>query len=214
MVLKNKDGTVFKLRGPNLLLKEQNTWTKYKTHNMKWKPVVQEDNIEVAPLNTNFNIKDKFLEELQSNPPEKRSIAAETNKELETKNQKESVQKENYEKNIVIVSEKKETIEQDGLDKSFVYCLPAILQRKKDVLYDEEFVSVSYGKPFSFEAVITEEYDLCLNFWTTTFMEKESVIFPKTNFKRWWKIVGREQKTGGYLYVCGPSSYQPHFENI
>ena len=198
MVLRNKDGSVYRLRGPNLLLKDQNSWNKYKTHNMKWNPVVQEDTIKVEPLNTDFTIKDKFIDELQLNIPSKE----------EEKNKPEPV----IQKKSVTVPEKEK--KDDGLQKSFVYCLPAIIQKKRDTLYDEEFMSISYGDPFSFEAVITEEYDLCLNFWTTMEMEKESVIFPKTNFKRWWKIVGREQKTGGYLYVCCPSSYQPHFENV
>ena len=196
MVLKNKDGSVYRLRGPNLLLKEQNVWTKYTIHNMRWNPVVQEDNIKIEPLNTDFSIKDKFIDELNmTQPPKEEPI---------------------IERKPVVIKEKEKIKEKedDGLKKSFIYCLPSILQKKIDNLYDEEFVTVTYGNPFSFEAVITEEHDLFLNFWTTTEMDKESVIFPKTNHKRWWKIVDKEHKTGGYLYSCYPSSYQPHFENV
>ena len=37
-MIKNKDGSTFKLRGPNPLMKEQDQWEKFITHNFGWKP--------------------------------------------------------------------------------------------------------------------------------------------------------------------------------
>jgi hypothetical protein len=44
-------------------------------------------------------------------------------------------------------------------------------------------------------------------------ISKESVIYPKTGEKRWWKIQEIEEKTGGWLMIALPSNYTPSFES-
>jgi len=196
MVIKNRDGSVYKLNSPNTLMKDQRFWTDYKFHNMKWKQTITEGEAEVDRLQTDFVVKDSFLEELASTAPlrEEQPIDSEP-KAPQIKTKKEKVGDPLA-----------------GIPRCFIYCLPASVQQKRDSLYDDSYVSISYGDPFSLEGVITEEDDLFIKFWTTADISMESVVFPKNNYKRWWKIVSSEPIHGGKLYVCAPSSYQPHFE--
>lgn len=95
-----------------------------------------------------------------------------------------------------------------------MFCLPAIILKKTDSLYNEEYNSIEYDNPFSFEAVVTQEEDLYYKFWATLKIESESVIYPKSNTKRWWRINSKEEKGNGFIYTCIPSNYQPHFEGV
>jgi hypothetical protein len=44
-MIKNKDGTTFKLKGPNPLMKEQDQWGKFVIHNFRWKPEIKSNPI-------------------------------------------------------------------------------------------------------------------------------------------------------------------------
>jgi hypothetical protein len=191
MVIKNKDGSVYKLRSPNALMKDQRFWTDYKSHNMKWKLTITEGESEVERVQTDFVMKDSFVEELASTAP---------------------VRDEQKPQEPPVAKTQKVEDPLDGIPRCFIYCLPASMSQKRDALYDDEYISIKYGEPYSLEGVMTEEHDLCINFWTTADIPRESVIFPKNNQKRWWKVVGSEVSHGGKVYVCAPSTYQPHFE--
>jgi hypothetical protein len=191
MVIKNKDGSVYKLRSPNALMKDQRFWTDYKSHNMKWKLTITEGGSEVERVQTDFVMKDSFVEELASTAP---------------------VRDEQKPQEPPVAKTQKAEDPLDGIPRCFIYCLPASMSQKRDALYDDEYISIKYGEPYSLEGVMTEEHDLCINFWTTADIPRESVIFPKNNQKRWWKVVGSEVSHGGKVYVCAPSTYQPHFE--
>lgn len=197
MVIKNKDGSVYKLKSPNTLMKDQRFWTDYKSHNMKWKSTTIEGEIEVDRLQTDFVMKDSFVDELASTAPVREEPPLPPPETPVTPSPPVKISKVD---NPLA-----------GIPRCFIYCLPASTLKKRDSLYDDEYVSIKYGDPFSLEGVITEEHDLCVNFWTTVDIPNNSVIFPKNNQKRWWKIVGSELIHGGKLYVCAPSTYQPHF---
>jgi len=195
MTIKNKDGTPYRLSSPNALMKEQRFWNNYTIHNMKWNSTVHKDVSGLSKIDSDFVIRDGFAEELEATKP--------------------LVEEPSLQRHEVVIEDKKPIgIIDDGIAKCFVYCLPASVSKKYDSLYDESYVSISYGEPFSIEAVIIDEQDLYINFWTTIDISKDSVVFPKNNRKRWWKVVSIEAKHNGKLYSCAPSSYQPHFEGV
>ena len=196
MTLKNKDGSVYRLRSPNALMKDQTVWNGYTIHNMKWDPITQESKDEVTPMSSDFSVRDSFVEELESNKPPMQD--AEPKSPVESPKFEE---RKHESKGVGL-----------GVETTFVWCLPAVLKKKRDSLYDEEYVTVSYGNPYSFEAVMVEEGDLSFSMWTTATIERGSVVFPKTTFKRWWRVDDIRDKTGGFLYSGMPSDYQPHFE--
>jgi hypothetical protein len=103
------------------------------------------------------------------------------------------------------------------------HCLPAYIRQEKDDLYDEVMNQVKYGEKFIFPAVILENIDLSMKFWTTdphSKIAKRSVVFP---FKykdgphlkefRWWQVVGKEEKELGYIFEAIPSTFQPEFSD-
>ena len=51
MVLRNKDGSIYKLKSPNALMKNQSIWTDYKLHNMNWTSTEHKDQTQISLLN-------------------------------------------------------------------------------------------------------------------------------------------------------------------
>ena len=54
MSIKKKDGSIFKLRGPNKFIKSQNQWKGYTLHNCKWKTESIEHEVEVKKKNSDY----------------------------------------------------------------------------------------------------------------------------------------------------------------
>lgn len=59
MVIRNSCGTIYKLKGPNPLMKEQDQWNKFKIHNFNWEPESKSDSIPETPqIKSDFAIKE------------------------------------------------------------------------------------------------------------------------------------------------------------
>ena len=43
-------------------------------------------------------------------------------------------------------------------------------------------------------------------------IKRDSVLYPKINSKRWWKVQYSEPKAMGRLLTSMPSDYQPSFK--
>lgn len=197
MVIKNADGSIFKLNSPNPVMKNQKTWNGFILHNMEWNPYVSgKDNNQETKIPVTNEYKDSFIEELQKNPPEK---PVEPEVKVEPKpvpDKNESISKPKF-----------------SIPTTLCYCLPAKEEKKIDFLYDEVYKSISYDEPFVLEIVITEETDVSFECWTTVEkVDVGSILYPKNKMKRWWKITSKDPKTGGYLLKGTISQYQPSFE--
>ena len=58
MVIKNKDGSEYKLRGPNPIMKNQNLWDNFQIHNMNFDEVIdyfKKNHNKATILNLNQN---------------------------------------------------------------------------------------------------------------------------------------------------------------
>jgi len=197
MVLRNKDGSTYRLQSPNALMKNQSIWTDYTLHNMKWNSIEHKNNQVINKMESNLVLKDTFVQELEM-----------------TKNEISSNSIKDVEKKEAIIVKDKNFNDKNDIKKTFMFCLPAIILKKTDSLYNEEYNSIEYGNPFSFESIVTQEEDLYYKFWATLKIESESVIYPKSNTKRWWRVNSKEEKGNGFIYTCIPSNYQPHFEGV
>ena len=194
MTLYNKDGSVYKLIAPNPAMKEQNIWSAFSVHNMTWKPEFKEDGTMVMPMGSDFELSEKnqgaiFLDELDS-----------------SKISENEFKKENIKVN------KKEQELKPSIEKTFIYCLPAIIREKKDDLYGDVYKTIQYEKPTSFEAVILTQNDLFMELWTDSSFGEGSILYPKNGDKRWWKVQDKEQKVGGWILKSVPSQNQPSFD--
>lgn len=93
-----------------------------------------------------------------------------------------------------------------------VWCLPAQIREHVDKLYGGKFQRIKYGKKFMFEALVMEEDDLYMVFWTNTRAVTEgSVVFPQNQDKRWWRVNEIVEKDGGYALMAVACEFTPEF---
>jgi hypothetical protein len=190
MAIKNKDGTVYKINGPNPLLKEQDNFKNFVLHNFKWEPEVHEKKqpkIEIP------KIEEKVPE--VSKAPETPKIP-----EIEIE-----------EKIQVVEKLKSKETSPNNPNVTRVHCLPAKIEKRIDDLYGEIKTINTWGDPFLFESVIIGQNDFMIEFWTNIEIETNSIVYPANRDKRWWKINKKKEKEEGYLYNAIPSNIHPDF---
>jgi hypothetical protein len=222
MTLKNKDGSVYRLRSPNPLMKEQKIW-EFRVHNMKWNSEILPDTSELQSIKTDFQIRNSFIDELDqaaaisSQKSNVKIVETPKNIVLEPKSEVNKVVLEpKSEVNKVVEPTKPEIID-NFIPKIFIHCLPAFIDIKIDNVYGDHVQTLKYKSVFSFEGVILDQSDLIFKFWTqadnlTNQILQGSILYPKTTHKRWWKVQDRFEKTGGWVITSYPSDYQPHFD--
>lgn len=213
MALKNKDGSVYRLATPNPIMKTQTLWgnEQFTLHNMKWTSEKYQDTIQIKTVQQEPK-EETFISDLEESKSQSGSRVIETNvspKEIQKQESKV------YERKTE-VHEDKQRIEENiksEIEKVFIYLLPANIRTKRDDLYGDIVKTVEYGKPTSFEAVELEQQDFYFKIWTDIDISLGSILYPKTNFKRWWKVKDKEKKADGWILTSMPSDYQPSFES-
>lgn len=220
MTLKNKDGSVYRLKGPNPLMKEQKIWEEFRVHNMKWGSEILPDSSELNAIKTDFQVRNSFIDELDqaaaATPKEPDIKVVETPTISEPKVILEPKSEITVVENKIVEPPRPENID-NSIPKIFIHCLPAFLENKIDNVYGDNVQTLKYKSPFSFEGVILDQSDLTFKFWTqadklTNQILQGSIIYPKTTQKRWWRVQERVEKTGGWIITSHPSDFQPHFE--
>jgi hypothetical protein len=198
-MIKNKDGTVFKLQGPNPLVKEQE-WIpeeQFDLVNFNWKEMVFSDAIpkqsspqSVVPKAVEITVEES--REVTVPPPLPTPPPAASTNATGIK-----------EENIVIM-----------------HCLPAVVSTNKDELYDESYSRTVYGNKFTLDSVVLERSDLAIIFWTKIKLDPNSIVYPsvyKSGIKfgeyRWWKVIRTEEKSGGFLTEAIFSDIHPEFSS-
>ncbi len=191
MPIKNKDGSTYTLRGPNPLMKNQERWDKAKIvfHNMKWGGTTLADDTVVdtfktdliIPVNPEPTPEPEPEPEVLPDPPPP-------------------------------VAEKPRETETISVPKVTFKCQPATLRERKDPLYGDVTKTIQYGEPFSFEGIVVKNEYLSFQFWTTVSQITEgAIVFPQNQDRRWWRVMQKAPKTGGWLYDCVISDKQFSF---
>jgi len=221
MAIKNKEGKVYKLRGPNPIMKDQNKWDidKLKFENMGWNSeIVTDERNPIQKFKTDFNVVD-IGEELGLVEAPEASTAVVKPQEFIKEVQEEPVavpepvEAKPEEDQVVLNVDPQlaKIIKERGVE---YYCAPVIGKKEHvDDLYDNSYFTVQYGTKFVFDAVVVEESDLELQFWCVRPVTVDSIVFRKVKMKgqRWWRIVDIEPKTGGYLCRAITSDTNPDF---
>jgi len=213
MPIIDKNGNVYKLRGPNPLMNDQNTnWDKSKLvlHNFSWSSECIKDPVSPEAKFKKENPKIDIAEELnlQTNsewiPPfEFINELKDSKPEVVLEKEKEEVPKE-----INVSSQVARIFHERGME---FHCAPVYQVAMKDDLYGTEYMMNRYGDKFIFDGVIVEENDLELIYWCVKDMTVGSIIMPKARESRWWRIEQTEEKTGGFLVKALPSDVNPDF---
>ena len=206
MAIKNKDGSVYKLKSPNPIMKSQDVWNNFTLHNMIFEQTTEEDKVKLKKnpkisMGTTVVVEEKKIQEKEvikapPPPPPKPKINEDTNNS------------QDYEvERPVSISNKL-----DGLPKTIFNCLPAIVSEKLDDLYGDKSIKVTYGTKFTFEAIILDETDMNLVFWThLEKINKFTILYPKNKEKRWWQVESTKKAPEGNFIKCFPSYSHPNF---
>lgn len=200
MTLKNKDGSEYKLQGPNPMMKNQDLWAGFVVHNMEWSEE------KIFDKNTKY----------QEKPQEKKETIIDELQKTKDQEQKAPVQEKTLEteSKIEIKENIKPLNQKSEIRKTYIHILPALKKEKVDDLYGDVYNTVQYGEPTSLEGVILKQSDLYFEIWTDVpNITIHSILYPKANIKRWWKIQEILPKSSGWILCCHPSDYQPSFNN-
>lgn len=198
MALKNKDGSPYKLFGPNPIMSEMAMWdkeSKLVLHNVGGKLVSYQDATVVF-----HNQEPQIVKETETPVPEpvKPPVVEET-PVLDKFDE------------IPIIESVEVPEDPNAVDKIKIWCQPAYFRQYKD---GEEVVSkLRYGQKFLFEAILEEEGDFQILLYTTTDTVTEgSILFPKTHDKRWWRVAQTLKGDDGLIRIVATlTDYQPEF---
>ena len=192
MVLKNKDGSLYKCNSPNPLAKGQIWLEKYELHNCDFPVTFEEEPKELQPV-----VKE---EEPQPVPIPEIVLVPEPPKEEVVIEVPEPPKEE-----VVEIVERSEEKVPKYKNAVVFHCLP--------------FVDNIYGNPYDFEALIVENQDLYFKFWASIIISNGSIVYPykysvkKTQYPgyRWWKVVNSTPHKGGFLINSITSEECPDF---
>jgi len=216
MAIKDRDGNVYKLRGPNPLMKEQKSWDSkhVKLINFGWDGETKEDeNNPIEQFKKDYNVLDIGEElGLEPNPDivEEEDIE-EVIEAIEEEVEEVVEEVEPLKEEVPVQSFDKKTADFLQKHKVMVHCAPAIKVDIKDDLYGDTYQRTTYGAKEEFAAVITNQTDLDLKLWTTHEIQVDSVIYPQDHSKRWWRISEVEPRSGGFLASAVISNVNPDF---
>ena len=219
MAIKDKEGKVYTLRGPNPLMNDQKEWDKsrIKLFNMRVRheEVVTDLRNPVEALNATVA---DIGQDLKLNAKEKRAKTIEPRKfieeirEMPKEEPPQIFRMPEPETPVLNVDPKMARIlKERGVE---YYCAPAIGRKTfTDDFYGSTYDAIEYGDKFVFDAVIIDQSDLELQFWCIKPVTAQSVVYRKIKQggERWWRINDVEQKTGGWLAKAITSDSNPDF---
>lgn len=187
MVIKNRDGSVYKLQKPNQIMVNQTLWDdkeKVSVLNFVGEELAVDNIVNSPPVVNDL----KLFEEPPAPPPEIKVV-------VETK------PKPKLEPEVVKAMDRLAAIKRNA------YCMPAFEKEVVDELYGETKKTVIYGDKFVFELIVAKDGDLSCELWTDAKISKQSVIMIHGE-RRWWKVIDIQDK----LLLCYPSTLTPSFE--
>lgn len=224
MAIKDKDGKVYTLRGPNPFMQTQAEWDRNQIifHNFGWRSEivhdernpVEEFNKTVVDIGKELDLKSnngfvnakEFIEEIRQKPFE----------EPKPEPKSEPKPEEPVRSNVVTINvdERAARLLKDRGVQYF--CVPVIDQKvHKDSLYDSTYTTPVYGDKMAFDAIIVDQSDFQLQLWCMKIIPKGSVIYQMAKGgeweRRWWKVENYEPKTGGYILLASISDSNPDF---
>lgn len=216
MAIKDKDGSVYRLRGPNPLLKDQKEWdlARIRLINLGWKETIVEDKrspIQEAKMHS-IDIGEELG--LKENPKGKVVPAKEFISEIaQPVKQSPKIEEPVLDEPVQINVDPRmaRILKERGVE---YYCAPCIgYKTHTDNLYGDSYKTSVYGEQYMFDAIVIDQSDFQLQFWCVKAINKDSIAFKKDKEggERWWRVLDVEPKTGGYLVRLNVSDSNPDF---
>lgn len=208
MAIKDKDGKVYSLRGPNPLMKDQKVWNKGNVRliNMKFwdKDVIEAEDKDLTEFNAKIlNIGTELdlatNEESATRVIDAKSFVA----EIQATPQKEEPVEINANERMYRI------LKERGME---YHCAPAIDKRTHtDNLYGDKRQYYVYGDKYMFDAIVIDQTDFQLHFWCVRPITVGSIVYHNSKEGRWWRVMEVNEKTGGFMAECGISDSNPDF---
>lgn len=217
MAIKDKDGSVYKLRGPNPLMRTQQEWdrAKIKLINLGTQSeVVEDERNPIQEFKETYNVLDIGEElGLKSNEETRYVKPVEFIQEIqETPSEPEIVVEKPPEPEEVVITVDKSLLKIFKEHGKTFHCVPAVgFKEHRDELYESSYKTVVYGDKLLFDGLVVEESDLKISVWCIKSVGPSSIIYKQDRAERWWRVVESEPKTGGYLLSAIPSDSNPSF---
>lgn len=224
MTIKNKDGSVYKVRGPNPIMKEQDIWSDFTLHNMSFDQETLQNSVNAIKKNKKIDLgsvttvkSDKITAPLPTPPPPPQKALQEDEVKITVNDRFELP---NFDVPDPTPAPKDEDVlkpaaineKLKNYPKDIMYCMLAEVKERVDALYQDKQIKISYVKKFLFENIIISENDMNLVFWShLDFLTKSSVVYPRNNSRRWWKIDKIKQAPDGMFFSCVPTEVTPNF---
>ena len=197
MTIRNSDGSVYKLRGPNKLTTLHQRWdySKVEFINFGWEDssLTNKETIRNKPF---YNSSWEIIEVSKSSFTHSSDL------------------KINISGSCAIGNQKPTLPEELRKHKKVFLCQETSAVSRQDTLYGTSYRETIYGSTFSLEGIIFEYSDLNMSFWGTKEVKIGTVLFPKDGNKRWWKSIRCYSKSGGFVIECIPSDYSPDLSEI
>lgn len=218
MAIKNKDGSVYKLRGPNPLMKEQSQWNRnnIRFFNLGHKSeTVKDDHNPIEAFNENVLDIGEMLD-LKPNPPTKTIPAAKFIEEAKKFTPEPVVDPEPKPVLVPVINVSPEVariIKERGVK---YHCAPQVsVKTHTDKLYSNTYTTPVYGDQFVFDAIVLDESDLEIQIWSLKHIPDGSIFYQKAKDSlwegRWWRTTTSEPKTGGFTTLGHVSDVNPDF---
>lgn len=187
MVIKNKDGSVYKLNSPNKLVNNQIKFDEnIKLHNLKWNPItLKDDNKKTSKKEKKEKVVEEIIEEIKEIKEEK----------------EEPVEEQKPLKNI-LMSHCLSAVEKEYTDNLYN-------QNYTKIEYSEKFI-------FELIAISIEDLTMQIwtnkkinkNSIIFPFKYKDG---RKYSDYRWWKATSVKEERGGFIVDFILSDIQPNF---
>ena len=226
MSIRDRDGNVYKLRGPNPAMRDQSQWEKDRVVfvNMnfgKTTEIVADERNPINKFKTDYSILDVGVElDLVSNEEFEANIAVLPHPQqlepVELVNKPEEITPPTTLEHVPVqqvtitgVDEKMKRMLQRNMIE--FHCAPAIREEHVDSLYGDRKISTRYGKKYVFDGVVISQSDFEIQFFSFRPVAIGSIVFPVNLDKQWWRVEDVTPKTGGYLCKGLVSDVNPDF---
>ena len=225
MAIKDKDGSILKLRGPNPVMRVQDRWDFDTITTENFRPdeqiVLRDDRKRSESVDSEFVPRDIGEElELTDKTTDDRFVSAEQFLgELDEQNEAATP----VEPDLRPPTTPTETATTPtplpdrtarrliAENTTTIWCAPVVETEFKDDLYGERRIRRSYGQKVLLEGIIVSESDSEMIFWSEPLCGNGSIVYPQNRSKRWWRVESSETKTGGHLHRTIFSDVNPDF---
>lgn len=206
MAIRDKDGQIYKLHGPNPLMEGQDLWKSEHTFVINFRPdnviTHNDDYTWEKELKKEFDIRDLAQELGLNEPGEVKGVL------INPRDFIDELSEHPAEPEVIQVSQN--TAKVIEKNQAIFHCVPIIEITVVDKLYGTPRKRRSYGERFSFDGVLMGHDDLQIVFWAVREVPLQSVVYHQGE-ARWWRITEAAPQDKGFVYRGVVSEVNPSF---